>query len=175
MGRFLACFLWWSTRHYSMIGIYCKHLLDVTLADKSHPAAQPWSWQLPLFYKFIDILTGTAKKNSCFRKGQVLLLLEFHRWFNSSKEILLSFSLALLRLLSTFLWAVLLHSVVCGENLTTISTFSGLWHTCNINGFNIPFCCTSPQVITSKLSTTFVNLFHDIAFLKSGSKKRQLL
>ena len=33
------------------------------------------------------------------------------------------------------------------------------------------FCCTSSQVITSKLSTTFVNLFHDIAFLKSGSKK----
>ncbi|MBO7138799.1 MAG: hypothetical protein J6V92_10095, partial [Bacteroidaceae bacterium] len=33
--------------------------------------------------------------------------------------------------------AILLHSAVCGENLATMSAFSGLWHTCDIYGFNI--------------------------------------
>ena len=37
------------------------------------------------------------------------------------------------------------------------------------------FCCTSPQVITSKLSTPFVNFRHDVAFLKIGSEISQLL
>jgi len=41
--------------------------------------------------------------------------------------------------------------------------------------FNISFCCTSPQVITSKLSTSFVNFRHDIAFLKTESETCQLL
>ena len=102
------------------------------------------------------------------------------------------FLLDFLCLLGTFLRAILLYSVVCGENLTTISAFSGLWHTCNILGFNIPFAVPlrkSSQVnyqhplstfatilLFSKpsqkfvnccnLLETFVNSVHDVAKIK---------
>ena len=122
-----------------MIGIYGKHLLDVTPADKSHSAAQPCGWQLPLLYEFINVLTCTSKKNGSFRECQILLLLEFHHWLDNLKEIMLTFLSCFLCCRGTFLGAILLHSAVRGEHLAAMGTFSGLCHSCKSYWFNISF------------------------------------
>ena len=112
-----------------MIGIACQHLLDVGSTNECHSVADTGSVQFANGYKFIDVLTRTAHEDSCFGKGEILLMLYLHEWLSQFEEVVLLHCFGSFGFCLTSLATIALHSASGLKGLTTKSTFLGYFHT----------------------------------------------
>ena len=70
----------------------------------------------------------------CLWKREIFCALNIHDGCGGFEEVALASLLLLFGFLGTFFTTIPLHSAVSGENLATVSAFSGLWHTCIFMG-----------------------------------------
>ena len=93
------------------------------------PAADTGSVQFSAGYQFIDVLTGTAHKNGCFGKGEILLMLYLHHRLGNLKEVVLLHCSGSFGFCLTSLAAIPLHSALSLKGAAAKTAFLGHFHT----------------------------------------------
>ena len=111
-----------------MIRIVCKHLLDVCLADESHPAADSWCRKFTLVYQLVNVLTGASHKDGSLGECEILLVGDVYNWLDCLQKVLLLLLALSLCFLSTMLSTIPLRAAVTSELLSTEGAFSCLSH-----------------------------------------------
>ena len=69
-----------------MIRIASKHLLDVSLADESHTAADSGCGKFTLVYQLVNVLTGASHKDGSLGECEILLAGDVYNRLDSLKK-----------------------------------------------------------------------------------------
>ena len=77
-----------------MIRIASKHLLDVSLADECHPAADSGCRKFTLVYQLVNVLTGASHEDGSLGERKILLAGDVYNRLDYLQKVLL-FLLAL--------------------------------------------------------------------------------